>query len=433
MVLRLVFLLAVVPFFSVVVHANPQNLSIHVRLKSFNESVSFEVIGGRVISKVSGVGRQAIVLPKQGQLHFDIESQTFEFRYKSLKGLDRKIELSNLKSFIVKGESIRQADQPLPKELGFFVIADQVDSPVLDVVSDVELETYVAGVVRKEMPLSWPLEALKAQAVAARSYAMAVLEERSHQSKRHFDIDSTVADQVYQHHLSDKKDKADLATEQTRSMALLDPQTGKVLKSFFHADCGGRTARAQDVWGVDSPITVVTDKSCPSSRSARWSYSLPEREMVRRLQKPLIGFESDWTGDIQLVRRNAFERIASVRFSKKNGGYWELSSQDFRKLMGFSNFKSTQFSARQKDGRWHFVGQGFGHGVGLCQWGSRSMALQGSNYLKILGWYYRSVQIADINSIPEIQNRVKNLQVRLGRLEASKDPKSKESDRSKYN
>lgn len=409
-------------------------LKIHVRLASYSSSQNFRIQG---LQLVAGDKVWSRIPSEDWQLSFNSERGQLSLAPgKEQDGqLILRPRLGNKREILIQARNISTGDRRFPGEISLVVIPEENGKFRLDLVSDVDIESYVAGVVRKEMPTSWPLEALKAQAVAARSYALAVMGEKADRQYRHFDIDSTVADQVYEHPKEghNLKDKAQLATFLTDSQVLYDLETGKVLKTFFHADCGGRTATAQEVWGINSPLVVVTDKSCPSSPKGHWKFQISDQLFQEKLAKVYPNLHQDPLKGVELVRRHPGDRISTIRLKTNKGNTLEMSAQEFRKVLGFFDFKSTQFVAQKAGSQWIFQGRGFGHGVGLCQWGTRSLALQGKHYREILNWYYSMASLVKLKPIEFQQARLDSFQVKLAKLEASKNSESKESDRTKYN
>lgn len=251
-----------------------------------------------------------------------------------------------------------------------------------DVIALVPFEDYLAGVLASEVPVDWPLETLKAQAVAAKSYALSLIEEKKRQP---WHLESTVEDQVYRH-LEAKKNSAQKikqAIQETRSWILKD-ERGRPLRAYYHSDCGGQTIPAKEVWGHSQGAGTVRDQSCPSSPRSRWSLNLSEDELQRRLGLPpgreLLGLE--------LLPSQESERVQEVLVTMSGGWAKKWKANEFRLKLGSTALKSTLFQAEPARSGWVFRGQGYGHGVGLCQWGSRTLGLRGVKGEQILRHYY---------------------------------------------
>ena len=247
-----------------------------------------------------------------------------------------------------------------------------------DVIAEMPIEQYLVGVVSAEMPMHWPLEALKAQAVSARSYALATIQERRH---REFHVEATVLDQVFRvlspaQWTSSQLAKVIEAVRSTRGQVIHN-QWGETLKAFYHSHCGGRTIDAKFVWGGKGLGTAV-DKTCAVSEAGKWDTSLSERELREKLG----------TGEIASITAITNNDGDAVWVGQSNGKVVRFRGNDFRSKMGFAVVASTQFQAKRIGDRFYFQGQGRGHGVGLCQFGARAMALQKKSYKEILKHYY---------------------------------------------
>jgi len=260
--------------------------------------------------------------------------------------------MSSQEALMVQGENLRQEGTELPNK----ILLQESEAGQIDIIGVVPMEEYVFSVLASEMPLSWPIETLKAQAVAIRSYTKAVLEERKGRS---FHLESSVLDQVYKKISANRNpahlEKAKQAVQETEGVYLLNKK-GKTLKAFYHSDCGGKTLPAASVWKQESDMDAGTavDVSCPTNPMAEWNYRLSKEKFVSIVK--------DFIGDIR--------------------------SNEFRKILGFMNLRSTSFEVRDKEGEIEFVGRGFGHRVGLCQWGSKALGLKAFSHQRILKHYY---------------------------------------------
>lgn len=255
----------------------------------------------------------------------------------------------------------------------------------LDVVSEMPIETYLEGVLPAEMPSSWPLEAMKAQAVASRSYMLSLMKQRENQ---HYDLDASVVDQAFQAFGEDDAHMKRIKkiVKETKDLILVDSKD-KVLRSFYHADCGGQTEEARYVWG-DSPIRgTVKDKSCPLSPWSSWQVTLARPVLKEKLATFLKVPDSQKLKTVLIASRTPSGRVKNVDvvFS---GGTHRISAQNLREVVGLSVVRSTQFESVWYGDEWRVKGRGYGHGVGLCQWGTRQMALDGQTFQKILQHYY---------------------------------------------
>jgi stage II sporulation protein D len=271
------------------------------------------------------------------------------------------------------------------------VVIEQQSQRGLNAINMLPLEKYVTGTLAGEMPSSWPLEALKAQAVTARTYALYVTgERRSRNSKIKYDIRSTVEDQVFKGspHINDK---VRTAVSSTAGETLY--YHNKPIKTRFHSTCGGETEVSINVWGEKDVSKRILDPYCRKSPHRNWQTTMSSQEISSRLKKH--GFDP---GEIRSIEAEKFEnggRVAavSVHGSKQTVS---LTGNNFRRFMGFGKIKSTMFNTSKNGINFTFNGKGFGHGVGMCQWGARGMAEKGHSYKDILKFYYPGTQIQKI-------------------------------------
>lgn len=264
-------------------------------------------------------------------------------------------------------------------------------------IGEMTMERYLSGVVEHEMPSSWPLEALKAQAVASRSYAFWKIKN----NKNHkYDLRPSVLDQVFQlprqGEAKSLPPKVEKALMETQGEVLVSPQQ-KVIKAYFHADCGGETISAQEAWGEQGASGgSVQDPYC-QSRNSEWSSLWNEQQIQQRLMREFVLPFPMQLKNIIVRREKLSQRAESVDFIFKNGVFKRVRAETVRRLMGYDKIRSTSFQIQAKNFGWEFLGRGFGHGVGLCQHGSRAMAASGAKYQTILKHYYPDTKILSID------------------------------------
>ena len=262
------------------------------------------------------------------------------------------------------------------KELTNSNVVVQKSNGTYDLISLVEFQNYIAGVVSQEMPVSWPIEALKAQAVVARSFAIARIKERK---ARYFHLDSNQADQVF---LVTKNVKAKQAVYETDGV-LLKTEDNKTLKAYYHADCGGHTVKASEVWGYNSYDSgVARDPWCAIKSKNKWTYEIDRTDFEAKL-----GLNQETAS--QLTSFLISLKAQLIEFASQR-----ISVQKIRQLLGFSNVRSSIDSIEFNNETVKLSGQGYGHGVGLCQWGTLAQIRMGKNYLQVLKHYYPRAKIA---------------------------------------
>jgi len=253
------------------------------------------------------------------------------------------------------------------------------------VVNLVDAETYLVGVVAGEMPSDWPANALKAQAVAARTYA---LYRRRTRREGEFDLHAGTRDQMY----ADARNidpRVRRAVEETAGIVLM--HRNHLFPAYYHSTCGGFTEDAQKVFstpGLEFMRGLRCDY-CRTSPRYAWSMRMPVAKALELLQAQYPKLE-----DIQAVRLAApGHRVETVIVEDAHGEV-SIPATRFRALLGADHLYSTYFTAHVSGGSLIFEGKGWGHGVGMCQYGARGLALDGKAYDQILKYYYRRVSLA---------------------------------------
>jgi stage II sporulation protein D len=251
------------------------------------------------------------------------------------------------------------------------------------VVNRISLEPYLVSVLGSEMNPTWELEALKAQAVAARSYAFYRV---AHARSPYYDLESSVSDQVYEgaEHESLQTRKA---IEQTAGESLR--QGKEPYQAYFHSRCGGMTEPAENVWRKGAP-QKSSRVPCPFCREhpSPWTATFSSAEILTALHQ-------DPRANLRLAsaEKSPSGRVLSLKLGSL--GHEKLVTSDqLRSLLGYSRLKSSYFSWKTSSGSVAFSGVGRGHGVGMCQWGARYLAQQGKSYREILQHYYPGIALA---------------------------------------
>lgn len=250
----------------------------------------------------------------------------------------------------------------------------------LDVIESLSLEDYLYGVLPAEMSQNWPMEALKAQAVASRTYAL-----KQMNPQQDYDVTDGVEAQVYGG-INGVNPKIRKAVNSTRGQVLT--YRGKLITAFFHSCCGGHTASASAAWGepVVRPLKGVRDPYCRHSSHYSWEYFVADSDLLRLVQA--AGSTALRVREIRSYRKDGSGRTLTFRVWTDKGSFL-LKASDVRRRFGTFDFKSTLITRiRKVKGGYEFYGRGWGHGVGMCQDGAKVMALRGRNYKRILHFYY---------------------------------------------
>jgi stage II sporulation protein D len=274
-----------------------------------------------------------------------------------------------------------------------------------DVINMLPLEAYLLGVTGAEMPDYWEPEALKAQAIAARTYCLHI--KNSFGIHRNWDVKRTAANQVYKG-LSAESSVIWEVVKETEGDILTSSQTGQLIPAYYSSVCGGHTEDSTNVFGHERE--AIRGVPCP---------------YCKNIVKPSIYFWSAGGFDEKIVSKKLLDRYPSLAklgeiiniVSIKPSEYDDFTRPTYLKLIGSTGqsdtvraedfrlaidptgllIKSTTFDLKKKSGKWTFInGRGFGHSVGMCQSGAQSMAREGKATEEILMHYYPDSTIRNI-------------------------------------
>jgi len=297
------------------------------------------------------------------------------------KNKQKKYDLKINQQFQVSssdGRGIWVGQKRFSGKLNLFVL----DSEIL-VVNVLGIEKYLSSVVGSEMPTKWPIEALKAQAIASRTYAL------KQKGNNFFDIDSTQKNQVY-NGLESRTYKTIRAVKSTRSLVLT--YKNKLINALFHSSSGGMTENSQDVWKNQYPYLSSVKDFDKNNPKLRWQKIFSNKELINLF--PKIG----GIKNIEILNITDTGRVKNVKLYGAYGSD-QMSGVDLRKKLRLNSTfvrfklieeKSKQFSTEK--GLLVF-GQGSGHGVGMSQWGAKYMASKGLKAENILKHFYKEVDI----------------------------------------
>jgi stage II sporulation protein D len=264
-----------------------------------------------------------------------------------------------------------------------------VDKGLL-VVNELPLEDYLVGLINCEISSQWPMEAIKAQAVVARSYAVYQKEMRKNAI---YDLESTVMDQVYEG-CEIEDSRAGRGVKETAGEVLT--YKGNVIQAFYHSNCGGHTESSENVWGFSLPYMQGVDCSyCLATPSAKWEQTIPLNKIESLLKGN--GYQVAGLLEIRTGKKNRSGRVTDLILISAKGRL-TISAVNFRKIIGYTVIKSTNFEARIAGDDAVFTGIGYGHGVGLCQWGAKQRAGDGFDYREILSYYYPGTRLGRVYS-----------------------------------
>lgn len=262
------------------------------------------------------------------------------------------------------------------------------------VVATVDVDRYLYGVLPVEASAGWPAAALQAQAIVARTFALA-----RRTFARPYDVMATQSDQRFGG-IDSEYPATNAAVDATQGATLVYDGGGASV--FYAACCGGHTADAAEIWGHTALpyLRGVPDPYCIAAPDYRWQRSLPLERLRATLASRVHG---DITG-FALGPADAAGRPQSLDVVAGSERV-TLSTVEFRRLIGADTVRSTWIRTLALD-RSHgqpevtIAGSGRGHGVGLCQWGARAMGVSGSTAATILAFYFPGTSIAAVGAAP---------------------------------
>lgn len=278
---------------------------------------------------------------------------------------------------------------------------------------ELPLETYVAGVVAAEMPIAFESEALKAQALVARTYALKRIEMHAQiPNLKHPGLDLCTDSTHCQAWISEKEQQQKWGTlkfpiNQRKIKAAVSATQnqiitydGSLIDPVYHSTCGGKTENSEDVWAKEIPylrsVVCTWDREAPRYQG---QLTLSWDEVEECLQFPLVTTASATAGKTGKI--NPFtiiqESVKSPtgRLKTLQVGNQKIAATEFRSRLGLD---STFITWKVNTESITFTTRGYGHGVGLCQYGANGQAAEGRSYAEIIKYYYQGVQISELGS-----------------------------------
>ena len=281
--------------------------------------------------------------------------------------------------------------------LRVYVVEDQQ-------VEERELENYVEGVLAGEMKNDWPLEALKAQAILARTFVLKFVQEKESQYQG-ADI-STDIEEAQAYDASAVNERIQQAVEETRGLVL--SCEGELPYAWFHAHSGGTTeyARAGLGWEKDEPAYTQPSRGTEPEQlsdakenqqlqaAAEWKADFTFAEWTAACQKQGVQVEPHAGSQLQISQRGESGRAVTLEIDGQS-----VNAADLRLALGSTKMRSTLLtSLKIENGKVHMAGKGYGHGVGMSQWGAYGMAQEGKSAEQIIKHYFQKVEIAQIGN-----------------------------------
>ncbi len=256
------------------------------------------------------------------------------------------------------------------------------------VINELLIEDYLKGVLPSEMNPKWPAEVLKAQAIASRTFAL--FKALEHQ-KEDFDLTKGTLSQVYGGKASESA-VANRILDETKGEILI--YNGKIFPAYFHSTCGGATTSAEYLWEVEPhPVLKgVKCQFCRISKHYQWEARFTKKEIENKLRARGVAISS--VSELEAGKKDAEGRALDFVIRDDAGKKITVHANDFRLWVGAEKLKSTLLrSLRDEEDEIAFRGRGWGHGVGMCQYGAMALADLGYSYQNILAYYYPGAEI----------------------------------------
>jgi stage II sporulation protein D len=332
-------------------------------------------------------------------MHKTMHSQKHSRQYQGRKSIEFNCKPKHVSNGLNGGRPLLLASLKSPTGLiswgknkyqGELHLLGNPGKPSCDLVNSIPMESYIMTLLAKEMNGSWPTEALKAQAVAARTYAYERLLGRNGaklpDQQKLYHLESSEKDQV-SGSFFDITENTLKATRETAGEILVGP-SGKVAPAFFHSKCGGKTLRPDQVWGgVEEGYRSVNCTFCQKTGMKDWNHTIQKGQMRNMVDLVLRRYYADeaFPGDIKLIS-DSLEN-SELRFYL--GDRLHIVKKSYlRNLMGRELLPSNNFQMTMGTNGFEVKGHGYGHGVGLCQLGALELAKRGYDYRQILSFYF---------------------------------------------
>ena len=275
---------------------------------------------------------------------------------------------------------------------GTLEIVKQKDQTLL-VINHIALEDYLQGVLSKEAPDYWPPEALKTVAIAARTYA---IYQRYTKESVEYDVTGDVLSQDYGGK-SEEKAATTRAVKASAGIVLLS--RGRLFPTFYHSTCGGVTehARAMGDFDLEPLRGGIVCNFCSASPFYRWRRRFTKADISWALSKSPRGSIGPVSA-LQVTRRSQTGRAQEITIVGAKQTV-RLTGFEFRSLFGFDRLRSPSFSVTPAGDSFLLDGRGWGHGVGMCQWGAAELARRGVSAAEILSYYYPGTELATVREL----------------------------------
>ena len=269
-------------------------------------------------------------------------------------------------------------------------------------IEEVKIDDYLNNVVSAEMPADYELEALKAQAIVARTYTIYKAQNKKHENADICDDSTCCQAWVSKENRLERWEETKREDNWKKIQQCVNETKGKIItynnqpiNAFFHANSGGTTELPVNVWGGSGLPYLQVVQTAGEEGYTQYSseVDLTQEELINKLKTKYEDIQIDFNNDedVKILEHTDSNRVKTVRF-----GNHELSGVETRTLLGL---KSTNFEIKKENNQIKFSVKGYGHGVGMSQTGANTMAKQGKNCEEIIKHFYVGIEIKDINSL----------------------------------
>jgi stage II sporulation protein D len=266
------------------------------------------------------------------------------------------------------------------------------DNMKLAAINRIPLEEYLYGVLYNEVSHRWPMEAIKAQGITARTFALYQARQNKLQD---YDLTNDIYSQVYSGATSERWSTT-RAVKLTRGEVLT--YKGDIFPAYYHATCGGKTEDASNLWNIDmEPLKGSECGYCKESPHYKWTKNIPLSDIEKKLSDN--GYKIGRIKSVTVIGRNKTGRVDKIEIRDDFGVSCILTGKDFRRIIGPNELRSANFEPTVNKDKFALSGIGWGHGVGMCQWGANGMAEHGKRVEDILKIYYPGAEITTIDKI----------------------------------
>jgi len=300
------------------------------------------------------------------------------------KGLFINDILVNAESIEVSGTRFFQANSNIYR--GSFAIYKH--NGQLCLINKLHLEEYLFSVIPSEVYPKWNMEALKAQAIASRTFTLFEINRNRKLMNKNYDLYSDTRSQMYKG-VKTETPRTSQAVLQTSGQVLT--YNGSIIKSYYSASIGGISAYGTEIGDNQPYLNSVRTSLIKNSSSYKWI----ARISLKNLQKKIKMKEK--IKSVNISERTLSGRIKKIKITDHQGYSIDINGDTLRKEIGYSIMKSTLANLYIKDpNSLIIVGNGYGHGVGMGQWEAQEFAKQGKSYLEILNYFYKNINLLQI-------------------------------------